>query len=171
VSDGGGEGINSIAAFGSSSELLQASAGDAMDAAGAAAADAAVVDAAAVAMEVDGAAAACHEPPQQQQQQQQSSEQQQEAQQQPEQQQQQSPQQDKQLQQVDPKRQRSRHWQGPYLTASAAAGVPDDVPFDAQEVLQGRVCCPSHYCQSCHLSGDSLKLLRCWTCPRAYHTS
>jgi hypothetical protein len=80
-------------------------------------------------------------------------------------------QQDMQLQPVDPKRQRSRHWQGPYLTASAAAGVPDDVPFDAEEVLQGRVCCPSHYCQSCHLSGDSLKLLRCWTCPRAYHTS
>jgi hypothetical protein len=160
VSDGGAE--LGIAAFGSSSELLQAAGvygGDAAVAVPAvdAAADAAAA-AAAAAMEVDAGAQDLS------QQQQQSSEQVQ-PQSEPQQ------QQDKQLQPVDPKRQRSRHWQGPYLTASAAAGVPDDVPFDAEEVLQGRVCCPSHYCQSCHLSGDSLKLLRCWTCPRAYHTS
>lgn len=40
-----------------------------------------------------------------------------------------------------------------------------------REFLEGRpdFTCPAHFCQSCHLSGDSIKLLRCWCCPRAYH--
>ena len=30
--------------------------------------------------------------------------------------------------------------------------------------------CPSHFCQVCHLSGDAMKMLRCWRCPQAYHS-
>lgn len=29
--------------------------------------------------------------------------------------------------------------------------------------------CPAHYCDRCHLSGDSLRIFRCWTCLVAVH--
>ena len=30
--------------------------------------------------------------------------------------------------------------------------------------------CPAHYCQICHVSGDAMKMMRCWRCPVAYHS-
>ncbi len=30
--------------------------------------------------------------------------------------------------------------------------------------------CPSHFCQVCHVSGDAMKMMRCWRCPQAYHS-
>jgi hypothetical protein len=56
------------------------------------------------------------------------------------------------------------------LVSMRSAAGADDVDFADDEVLQGRVCCPAHFCQSCHMSGDAIKLVRCWLCPRAYHT-
>ena len=59
---------------------------------------------------------------------------------------------------------------GGLLAVRSGSAVLDDVDFADDEVLQGRICCPAHFCQSCHMSGDAIKLVRCWLCPRAYHT-
>lgn len=95
------------------------------------------------AMEVDGLQNEAQQPTQQQS---------------PTSQQQQQPEQQPEAKPVDPKRHRCRHWQGPFLTASAAAGVPDDVPFTADEVLQVR-CNASLACESegpCLFVGQSM---------------
>lgn len=52
-----------------------------------------------------------------------------------------------------------------------SAAAADDSDFSDADDLRGRITCPAHFCHACHLSGDSLKLLQCWLCARAYHSS
>ncbi|KAK3279903.1 hypothetical protein CYMTET_12232 [Cymbomonas tetramitiformis] len=32
-------------------------------------------------------------------------------------------------------------------------------------------CCPTHFCAACNISGDALKMLKCWHCVSAWHVN